>query len=146
MISPFETLDAVRAFLADTLLAETPAHLRSELRAAIKLLAETGAQLDALPALLPAESGALLDLIDEAGATQTEDLRCRLAAGPAALTDQLALQDAIGIRVGEVLCALHGRSDPAAADLAARIVATLAGQAQARLGWQSVFATGEEPG
>ncbi|MFD2580120.1 aldehyde dehydrogenase family protein [Novosphingobium colocasiae] len=67
MISPFETLDAVRAFLADTLLAETPAHLRSELRAAIKLLAETGAQLDALPALLPAESGALLDLIDEAG-------------------------------------------------------------------------------
>lgn len=146
MISPFETLDAVRAFLADTLLAETPAHLRSELRAAIKLLAETGVQIDALPALLPAESGVLLDLLDEAGATETDELRRRLAAGPVALTSQLELQDTIGVRVGEVLCALQGRNDAAAADLAARIVATLAAQAQARLGWQSVFANGEEPG
>lgn len=156
----FSDLDAIRHFLTDEVEVHTPAHLRSELRGAIKLLADIAKEVDALPALLLAEG---LDMVALAE-TATASLKS-LVPGMAARTSTPSLRDQIARPIGSLrgLISLHevaladadlifselrvqlGDPDLPAGSrvelqkLAARYLTLLAAHADARMPWQSVF-------
>lgn len=148
MMSAFDALEVARRFLEDRLLPETPAHLRSELRATLKLLTEAEGEFDALPALLLADSIDLLDLAAEAeallpaalgGKLSTARWRAEIAAPIGSLKELVALHDDIRAEAGQILLSLRHAADPRCDALTDRYVALAGRQAIARLPWQSVF-------
>jgi len=161
MLNVFASLDAVQAFLDAQVLPQVPGELRSELRAAIKVLADAGREIDALPVLLARECATMLDLLTDAraldGAIVTpsglEDWRRRHAEADAGgLRDLSAFHEALNAEVGRVLVAIQRAARaavPVGADadashaacraLARHFYQALGEQARSRLDWQSVF-------
>lgn len=148
MMSIFETLRASREFLERRMLPETPGHLRSELRAVIKILADIDGEIDALPALLVADCAALLDLAEAAEALLPAQLAGKLSTRlwrrdiegpPGSLKDLVALHDEIRAEAGQILLSLQASTDLRCERLARQYIALVARQADARLPWQSVF-------
>lgn len=157
----FASLENVRAFLDAQVLPQVPGELRSELRAAIKVLADAGREIDALPAILAREGATMLDLLADAAAldgaiitpSDLSDWRRRHAeAGADGLRRLSAFHDALSAEVGRVLVAIQqaarvagpSGAGPAAGRAASRALArryyqALGEQAGSRLDWQSVF-------
>lgn len=87
----FTNLEAIRHFLTENLVDEAPAHLRSEIRAAAKLLKDISAEMDVLPALLFAESRAMMALAKNAIlALETVDVQINIKTNMAEFERQLA--------------------------------------------------------
>jgi hypothetical protein len=156
----FTSLEAIRAFLSDELADAVPSHLRSEVRACAKLLANIADEADALPALLLVENRAMLLLADDAitGLTSiAPDIKIRTPActlrhlcepPPASLRGLIRLHEELKADAEYILLQvdkLMSRSDldePARASLQAlqdRYFVLLTAQANARMPWQSVF-------
>lgn len=158
----FATLTDVRRFLCTQVLDAMPRSLRSELRAAIKLLDEVEDELDTLPELLPAECERLLALCSEgiahattAAAADTEllaqhcdRLRQRLHEPRATTRERFSVHQELLQLSGTLMVKLQGRQrecakdDPRQAALREqlrRFYSELQAQALTRLPWQSVF-------
>lgn len=156
----FSALDAVAAFLSNEIADTVPDHLRSEVRAAAKLLGDIAGEADALPALLQRECHAMLLLAEDAtaalseiaadiqSATRLPDLRHRLDQPLGSLRTLIGLHEEfkadaelILLRLQELLAG-PGLDDQAAqllAGLQDRYFTMLADHADARIPWQSVF-------
>ncbi|MGQ0622166.1 MAG: hypothetical protein ACT4QA_20010 [Panacagrimonas sp.] len=82
-VDAHSTLVDLRGFLSGAVLAAVPHGLRSELRAAIKVLEEVEAELDALPGLVPPECERLLTLcaesVEQLETTNSEALALRIS-------------------------------------------------------------------
>ena len=148
MMSVFDTLAVVRHFLEHQLLPETQPHLRSELRAVLKLLAEVEGEIDTLPALLMADCTDLLDLAEAAealldeqpgGKLSTRRWRGEITASASSLRDLIRLHEDISAEAAQILLLLRNRGGDRCDDMARRYVALAGRQAAARLAWQSVF-------
>lgn len=156
----FSDLAAIGHFLAGEVEVHTPAHLRSELRGAIKLLADIAREVDALPALLLAEGLDMATLAETATAsleslvpgmnarTRTPSLRDQLARPIGSLRGLISLhEDALAdadLIFSELRVQLGNPDLPTGSrvelqKLAARYLTLLAAQADARMPWQSVF-------
>jgi hypothetical protein len=156
----FVDLDAIRLFLAEDVAAHTPKHLRSELRAAIKILADVTKEIDVLPALLFAEGRDMVALaeaaivslnscdVDMSARTSTVLLRDQFAQPMGSLRGLIRLhQEARAdaelilaelqarLRCPDMLDALRGELQA----LVGRYLKQLAAHADARMPWQSVF-------
>lgn len=158
----FATLTDVRGFLATQVLDAVPRSLRSELRAAIKLLDDIEDELDMLPELLPHECERLLALCFEGIAQSTgpdaadaDSLvqRCnRLqhrSREPGATTierisvhhELLQLSATLMVQLQHRLraCTKDDPCQPALREQLRRFYRELQAQAVSRLPWQSVF-------
>jgi hypothetical protein len=150
----FSNLEAIRHFLQAEVADAVPPHLRSEVRAAAKLLGDIAAETDALPALLLAEGWAMLNLAEEAiaglgagldGRTNTPALRRQLEQPMGSLRSLIGLHEALKLDTEVIFLhlqdALATTANPPEAMRALwdRYCAHLANQADARLPWQSVF-------
>ncbi|MGQ0701015.1 MAG: hypothetical protein ACT4PZ_22580 [Panacagrimonas sp.] len=156
------TLADVQGFLETQVLDAVPRSLRSELRAAIKNLADAREELDALPGQLPQEGRRLLALClegvaalqalkitdlapmslrcEQLGLRMQDDgasLRERIGAHAEALnlSSTLVVQLQRGLRA----CAPDDARQAALRELLRRFYGELQAQAAGRLRWQSVF-------
>ena len=144
----------VSLFLEQDILPSVPANLRSELRAAIKILHSAATELNVMTPLLRRECAELLVLNDESTACLTPTttaqsstaLRARLADTALDLRGLLALHEDVQQATTAHMTTLLALSASAGATgersraLLLRYYQALAQHALQRLPWQSVFA------
>jgi len=144
------SLDLVQRFLASQVLSIVPNEIRSDLRAAIKILNEASVELNVLYPTLLEESRELLRLSIELQATTEIKLshieQEKLSAldnafknGFASLTDLLRFRDELNRLVTSQMALLQAADHPNNRAWLERFYGLLGTHASARLGWQSVF-------
>ena len=143
-----DALHDIRAFIAREIVDTVPAHLRSELRAALKLLDEVAAELDTAYPMFRAECRDSLELIEAADhllaidARETAALSTALNEASLSLRDLSALHDQIGALLLARYRTLRKPPDGATSsshELCQRLHDNFAAQARRRARWQSVF-------
>lgn len=162
--SPFETLRSLSAFLETTISANISGDLRAEVRAAAKTLSDLAKEFDRLPALLLAETDAMIALQEEA-MTRAADI----IGAPASARELDSRRKALNIgdlsELWEVHSTLQGDAEfilvglqaalrkhdgrfedtRALTDLASRYYSLFKDQAAARVHWQAVFPANAQP-
>lgn len=152
--SGLDTLAQVRGFLAAEVVGAVPAELAGEVRAAVKLLRTVETELNTRHALLRAEAGELLALVEPVLAAiptterdgEVEALRTRAGCGDAPLTELDRLHRDVLALTGWVCSAgVEGLHRPGMQPALDRLLHALSRQAQDRLTWQAVFPVPAQP-
>lgn len=150
-----DALQTVREFLAEKLLAAVPPGMKSDVRAAAKLIENALAELNAAYPTLTAECQAMAQLFAVASTINDDDALRRIAASAEALASNMPdatwkLHDlstchaAWCALTGDLALALHRNAGATAAALLLRLLDTLGKHASTRAAWQSVFPTTQQ--
>jgi hypothetical protein len=145
-IDGLTTVEGVADFLDAEVVAAVPAELRSEVRAAVKLLRASAVELSVRHGEIGAEIDDLLVLCGAhttaPDAARLEELTARAADHRLSLRDQERLRLDVHELVMRTMTRLAAGDDPALAEF----LRCLRGHAARRSGWQAVFPVDPAPG
>ena len=145
-IDGLATVEGVADFLDAEVVGAVPAELRSEVRAAVKLLRTSAVELSVRHREIGAEIDDLLVLCGThaaaADAPRLDELAARAAADRPSLQDQERLRLDVHEVVTRTMNCLAAGDDPALGDF----LRCLRGHAARRSAWQAVFPVDPAPG